>query len=141
MLISKHYKTLLATLVAFDNHLKEYISKSINVEIENKDELLETISNIISRTIGMFEINPLYSSDKINEFYQLSMMKSNDVLLLSKGEVSEIDEQYIPILNLFIEFMKEKTNNIKNITNLDKNNFNRIYEIWDKFVTLWEDTI
>lgn len=111
----------------------------MNVEIEDKDELLEIISNIISRTIGMFEINPLYSSDKINEFYQLSMMKSNDVLLLSKGEVSEIDEQYIQYL--FIEFMKEKTNNIKNITNLDRNNFNRIYEIWDKFVTLWEDTI
>jgi len=141
-MISKHFMTVLAVLTTWEHYIKEYTSKSLNVDFKYVNMCKGRIKQVLDRNKdNLNDINTSSALNKITEFYNFSEMKTDRITVVKGNDISDLDYEYIPNLSLFMQVAEEKIDKIKNIKQIDKSDIKSALKFWNKWLDNWTDTI
>ena len=141
-MISKHFQSILAALATWEQYIKEYIEKSINVEFKEINMCKGRIKQVIDRNAKVLdEIDVNSALNKITEFYNYSEMKTDRITVVKGNDISDLDYEYIPNLSLFMQVAEDKIDKIKNIAQIDKSDIKAGLKFWNKWLDNWTETI
>ena len=141
-MISKHFQSILAALATWEQYIKEYIEKSINVEFKEINMCKGRIKQVIDRNAKVLdEIDVNSALNKITEFYNYSEMKTDRITVVKGNDISDLDYEYIPNLSLFMQVAEDKIDKIKNIAQIEKSDIKAGLKFWNKWLDNWTETI
>lgn len=141
-MISKHFQSILAVLATWEQYIKEYIEKSINVDFKDVNMAKGRIKQVIdrnSKTLDEIDVNS--ALNKITEFYNYSEMKTDRITVVKGNDISDLDYEYIPNLSLFMQVAEDKIDKIKSIAQIDKSDIKAGLKFWNKWLDNWTNTI
>lgn len=141
-MISKHFQSILAALATWEQYIKEYIEKSINIDFKEINMCKGRIKQVIDRNAKVLdEIDVNSALNKITEFYNYSEMKTDRITIVKGNDISDLDYEYIPNLSLFMQVAEDKIDKIKNIAQIDKSDIKAGLKFWNKWLDNWTNTI
>lgn len=141
-MISKHFQTVLAALATWEQHIKEYVEKSINVDFKDVNMAKGRIKQVLDRNSkNLNEIDVSSALNKITEFYNFSEMKTDRITVVKGNDISDLDYEYIPNLSLFMQVAEDKIDKIKSIAQIDKSDIKAALKFWNKWLDNWTNTI
>lgn len=141
-MISKHFQTIIAALATWEQYIKEYIEKSINIDFKEINMAKGRIKQVLDRNAKVLdEIDVNSALNKITEFYNYSEMKNDRIAVVKGSDISDLDYEYIPNLSLFMQVAEDKIGKIKNINQIDKSDIKAGLKFWNKWLDNWTETI